>query len=141
MTNKTGRGVLLFLDDYRLPKDAGDYMNDSRYLTECWVLVRTYKEFVRFIEKEGLPTLISFDHDLANEHYGFNGDYNELKEKTGYHCAKWLVDYCFQRNLPLPEYLVHSMNPVGRENITLYLNNYRRYYEKNIGDRTSTPSS
>lgn len=131
----------LFLDDHRVPQDAGNYCTDVRYRTENWVLVQNYDEFVKFITEEGLPDLISFDHDLADEHYAFRGNYKELKEKTGYHCAKWLVDYCFQRNIPLPECLVHSMNPVGKQNISLYLENYRKFYDKNIGNRTSSSSS
>ncbi len=141
MNDTTGRGVYLFLDDHRVPRDAGDYINEPRYRTENWVVVRTYDEFVKFISKEGLPSVISFDHDLADEHYAFRGDYKELKEKTGYHCAKWLVDYCFNKRLPLPECLVHSMNPVGKQNISLYLENYRKHYDKNISNRTGTSSS
>lgn len=123
-------GVNLFLNDFRMPHDAGDYRPDTRYRTENWVVVRSYDEFTKFIKKEGMPSLISFDHDLADEHYAFKGDYDEVKEKTGYHCAKWLVDQCFKKNLPLPECLVHSMNPVGRENISTYLDNYKKYYGK-----------
>ena len=47
----------------------------------------------------------------------YNSLYPSFKEKTGYDCAKWLCDYCVENKLPLPEYFIHSMNPVGRENI------------------------
>ena len=49
------------------------------------------------------------------------------KEKTGYECAKWLIDYCIENNLECPMYVCHSMNPVGRDNILGVLDNFRKY--------------
>ena len=48
-------------------------------------------------------------------------------EKTGYECAKWLVDYCIKNYYDLPGFIVHSMNPVGKMNIELYLNNFKKF--------------
>jgi hypothetical protein len=61
---------------------------------------------------------VSLDHDLSYEDQNKTENFNE---KTGYDCAKWLVDYCVTNNLPLPDYYVHSFNPVGRMNIINYL--------------------
>lgn len=97
----------LFLDDIRMPVDNG------------WTIVRNYNEFVDAINKYGLPKFISFDHDLSTEHYSNMPSV----EKTGYDCAKFLVDYCMDNNKKIPEFYVHSMNPVGRENIKALLNN------------------
>ena len=84
--------------------------------------------------EHGIPSLISFDHDLADIHYIMNNkvliDYSEYEEKTGYSCASWLVDYCIDNNIMLPEYLVHSMNKVGGINIRYLLENYKRYINK-----------
>lgn len=55
----------------------------------------------------------------------------ELKEKTGMDCAKWLVDFCIDNELILPDWYGHSMNPVGRENIDVYLRNYRKHEKNN----------
>jgi len=52
-------------------------------------------------------------------------------EKTGYDSAKWLVDFCINNNLELPNYLCHSQNPVGKENILKYLDNYIKSKQKN----------
>jgi len=91
-----------------------------------WEVVRTYFDFVEYMNDNGVPDVVSFDHDLADEHYSsdmydknniYNSLYPSFKEKTGYDCAKWLCDYCVENKLPLPEYFIHSMNPVGRENI------------------------
>ena len=84
---------------------------------------RTYKDFVSFIETNGIPDVVSFDHDLAEVHYdpktwkeGF-----EYTEETGLDCAKWLVRYCEKQGKPFPKWYCHSMNPVGRENINKLL--------------------
>ena len=110
----------LFLDDYRNPNI---FLNDIR----SWVIVRNYKEFIDIIEKSGLPLFVSFDHDLADEHYAQKTcDYSRFKEKTGYECAKWLVEYCIKTNQKLPLWQVHSMNPVGMVNIINLLTEYKK---------------
>jgi hypothetical protein len=72
------------------------------------------------IQGKGVLDIVSFDHDLADEHYK-NQDFNyedEKSEKTGYHCAKWLIDYCLDNEKELPKrIIVHSMNPYGSRNI------------------------
>lgn len=104
----------LFLDDERHPNA---FLNDVR----AWVVVRNYNQFVETIRKQGLPKFISFDHDLADEHYVQSVDYGKFKEKTGYECARWLIEHCMTTKQPLPDWQVHSMNPVGRVNINMIL--------------------
>lgn len=122
----------LFLDDIRQPWEAGNYMYPvevrSLYRLKEWIIVRNYKEFVHCINENGLPNLVSFDHDLADIHYDPATWTESFKyqEETGYDCAKWLVDYCIENTLKLPNFLVHSMNPVGRDNIKRYLENYKQ---------------
>lgn len=139
----------LFLDDYRIPMDCAKYMytrlghdnyghKNFEYLKD-WVIVRNYPEFVAWITKNGLPDLISFDHDLADGHYHKNmqegilnyntEDFNDDYNKTGFHCAKWLVDYCCDHRIPSPRFFVHSMNPVGTENIQSLLDNFNKSIE------------
>lgn len=123
----------LFLDDYRIPLDCAMYMHkriaqdNLLYMEEPWECVRNYDEFVETIQKKGLPKLISFDHDLADEHYAPEHEWDNyddwaersnFKEKTGYDCAKYLLEFCKERNLQIPRFFVHSMNPVGTQNIT-----------------------
>jgi rubrerythrin len=131
----------LFLDDVRNPIDCILYIKDKIYI-EDWDIVRNYNEFVDYITENGIPDLISFDHDLADEHYHpsmfsddksmYNDRQSQFKEKTGYDCAKWLCDYCSENGLPLPTYLVHSMNPVGRDNILGVFNSFKKNIEKVI---------
>lgn len=50
-------------------------------------------------------------------------------EKTGYDCAKWMIEYyCLDMKLPLPEIFVHSMNPVGCENIEGVFNHAKKFF-------------
>jgi hypothetical protein len=118
----------LFLDDLRIPTDVTwvDVPVDQHYS-----VVRSYKEFVDLITLRGVPKYVCYDHDLADCHYGdgLNNDqidYNKYQEKTGYDCAKWLVNYCMERGIKHPPYIVHSMNPIGKLNIESYINSYNR---------------
>ncbi len=114
-------GVALYLDDIRDPSIIPQGYNE-------WVIVRSFNEFVTYIENYGIPEFVSFDHDLAYEHYAIMDsiDYDKYENKTGMDCAKWLVDYCMDNNQIPPEFTVHSANPEGSLNILYLLNNFRR---------------
>jgi hypothetical protein len=131
MDKKTSQsGYWLFLDDERMPRNAFAYTHNDAYLSTEWIIVRNYDEFVKTIEIHGLPSLISFDHDLADVHYGHlygNIPYDKFTEKTGRDCAKWLVEYCLDRDLDPPLYMVHSMNPTGSKNIRGLLDNFIKF--------------
>jgi len=125
----------LFLDDIRNPSDVQYYIPDDDYIDLHWLTVRNHYQFmdtiIRYYELcNVLPYRISFDHDLADTHYsqenqGGELDYTSFKEKTGYHCALWLIDFCTDHNLTLPKYKCHSMNPVGKKNILSLLDNFK----------------
>lgn len=115
--------VKLFLDDKRVPTDCFGYVrsfcgiNPNVYMGD-WAVVSSYDEFIHFIIKNGLPDEISFDHDLADEHYAYGGTANDqYKEKTGYEAVKWVIKYCITNDLMLPKMYCHSMNTVGRDRI------------------------
>lgn len=120
--NLNSLGRKLYLDDIRFPSTTYPETPDCQ-----WMLVRSYEEFVANITKHGLPQFMSFDHDLADEHYYKSADTTGFKEKTGFDCAKWLVEYCLAGNFQLPPFKVHSMNPVGKENIEGLLNPFARF--------------
>ena len=113
----------LYLDDVRTPVD-----ND-------WIIARDYDEFVKIINLNGLESfeVISLDHDLGHtamrEYYNnvrtnYKLDYDNILEKTGYDCAKFLVNKSISEEIPLPLIYVHSANPIGSANIMGYINNY-----------------
>ena len=82
-----------------------------------------------------MPDVISFDHDLGDEHYTNNSNinYSEFKEKTGYDCAKWLIDYCIDNDLDFPKVIyIHSMNPYGSLNIESIFLTINKVFNKNI---------
>jgi hypothetical protein len=76
---------------------------------------------------------ISLDHDLGDSaiaEYYANAkpnnilNYDNILEKTGMDCCKFLVDESVKTNIPLPQIYVHSSNPVGRVNMMSLINNY-----------------
>jgi len=87
------------------------YLDDLRPTPEGFERVYDYEEFTEYISQNGMPDFISFDHDLG-------------LGKTGFDCAKWLVEYCLDNQVSLPEFTVHSQNPVGKENIEKLLANF-----------------
>jgi hypothetical protein len=139
----TTKPKLLWLDDYRDPFDTEtDWMMFSpigRDVEIHWV--KSYNEFVEWIETNDLPDGIAFDHDLDDSHYApeefWDGKYDEwamnqnFTEKTGYHAALWLVDYCIDNEKNLPMFASHSANPVGRKKIQKVLSNYLKFSTKN----------
>lgn len=124
---ETKNRIGLYLDDVRTPTEKPSLIDE-------WKVVRNYNEFKEFIikfieEYKELPLIISFDHDLHDEHMAYyhahSGemiDYLELKEKTGLHCAKWLTELCDKNGLCTNYLSVHSHNPVGAHNIMHWLN-------------------
>ncbi|HRZ18568.1 MAG TPA: hypothetical protein P5136_00750 [Methanofastidiosum sp.] len=102
----------LFLDDIREAPD------------KTWDVVRSYHEFIGYILVYGVPDLISFDHDLEFKSSGYT-----TPQYTGYDCAKYLVE----NNLEIKEFTVHSMNPVGRENIIGLLKNWQEFKRNESG--------
>lgn len=95
------------------------YLDDLRPITTDFVGLRSYTDFVAYITQNGLPNFISFDHDLGLEESGFD-------------CAKWLVNYCLDKKKELPEFTVHSQNPVGKQNIESLLNNFKKRNDRTI---------
>ena len=130
--------TILWLDDLRNPFLDIEGKVPKVQGTIEWVL--NYDQFVQWIAKFGLPDVISFDHDLADEHYTpevYWKDYQvskeyqdaqQYKEKTGMDCAKWLIEYCMDRNCQLPTWYIHSANPVGADNIRGLLENYDKHF-------------
>lgn len=111
----------LFLDDVRLPEDCAKYMHlrigkENPIYLEDWKTVRTFGAFITEVNEHGTEiTHISFDHDLADEHYNPDtwNEKHDYKEETGYDCAKYVKEWFDCRNLQLPVIFIHSMNPVG----------------------------
>ena len=128
--------VLLWLDDIRNPHEDNWLVFSPIEQPFAVIWVKSYNEFTMWIKVYGLPDAVCFDHDLgmyvaikAREKGMSKRKSRALKqeEKTGFDCAKWLVDYCIDNNKPLPLYNIQSANPVGKENIDILLKNYLKH--------------
>lgn len=132
----------LFLDDIRVPGDVtwmyigtGKEYNKSRGAP--WNIVRSFREAVDWVNKNGFPNVISFDHDLGYEEYdttesGMVVVTKATEEKSGYDFAKWLIEQDMDMNI-MPDdftFTVHSKNPAGARNIQLLLDNYIQHKRK-----------
>lgn len=119
----------LFIDDERYPlkdwtqkiineriEDVKDLIDDS------YIITRTFNESINYINKYWCPNFISFDHDLGTE------SNSDIIAKSWYDVTKWLVEKDMEMNwnfIPKNfDFQVHSMNPIGKANISWYLNNY-----------------
>jgi hypothetical protein len=111
----------VFLDDIREPDWV--YPDDKT----GWTICRSMGELRNVVRVFGIPTMISFDHDLGDN------------EPTGMDIAKWLVELDLNfKTMPKDfQFKVHSSNPCGRENIESLLNNYL-LHRNNNGLSTST---
>jgi hypothetical protein len=131
--------ALLWLDDIRDPKDTIwiDWMVDNginpNEFNITWV--KSYDEFTNWIKKNGLPSLICFDHDLGEDvakgrvSKGMSKRQARiLKRETlsGFDCAKWLIEFCLDNLINAPEFKIQSANPVGAENIKGLIENFRK---------------
>ena len=114
----------IYLDDVRTPVEKDN-----------WVIVRSYDEFVEKINEIGLENIdmISLDHDLGdtamaewhkNVYKNYELNYDNITEKTGMDCAKWLVEQWLDGK-EVVDVVVHSANAIGSGNMMGYINNYR----------------
>lgn len=125
----------LFLDDIRNPRDV----TWVELPLGPWVIVRNFLDFRVTVGARGVPDYVTFDHDLAQEHYDPNlwkktgiADYAKLQNGTGYDCVVWLIEHCLTFDIAFPSYAVHSLNPVGRDRIKAAIKNYESYRRSTI---------
>ena len=89
------------------------YLDDERGVPAGMnaILVPDYDSMIRIIQmcvEYGIDFAIDFDHDIGDPYF------------SGYTVAKYIVEH----QIPMREFRVHSMNPVGRENIRQLLTHY-----------------
>lgn len=122
--------TVLWLDDQRNPqtyfkkkdnKGEGTFHDNLAFYTELgkkynlsFVWVKNFAEFVSYIEKNGVPQFVSFDHDLSKT--------SKPTDPKGVDCARWLVNYCREKGCQMPMTYVHSANPKWRPVIRQILN-------------------
>ena len=139
--------IRIYLDDVRTPISPNNEWIEG---VEEWTIVRSFQEFVDAVIEVGLEGIevISLDHDLGDtamkEYFenvspNYTLNYDNIKEKTGMDCCKWMINYFYDTNLgrdlmsrsekknqpfSFPKVFVHSANPIGSANMMGYINNF-----------------
>lgn len=83
------------------------YIDDIRTPSDDWIIARSSKDAIAWISRKGMPDFISFDHDLGGS-------------DTAMAVVHWIIETTLNGHLIIPgnfDFHVHSMNPVGAENI------------------------
>lgn len=123
----------LCLDDYRKVEECTIKINGAwggnrislldltKTTRNQWDLVKSYEEFVEYIEKNCIPENVSFDNDLLEPHY--LGNYSD--NKTGLDCLVYLINKCKELNRELPICFVHSFNKERREVMEKMIEEYK----------------
>ena len=117
----------LFLDDIRFPENV----THVKIPKVKWHIVRNYDDFKYFIDNFGIPSVISLDHDLgikSMEEFSKNGlnySYDRIgNEKTGLHCLEYLLNEIEGKRLkPIDQIYIHTINPIGKQNMINLLRN------------------
>lgn len=108
----------IYLDDVRPTPAAlaGDRYEDvpRAYTHRCY----TAQEAINLL-KTGVVEFISFDHDLGAPENG-----------TGYDVARWIEQAVWEGQIPMPDYDIHSANPVGARNIDRAMNSAMRAWSE-----------
>jgi hypothetical protein len=98
----------MFLDDERFPKTDRD-----------WILARSFKDAIYYMERKGCPSYISFDNDLGEGKF------------EGIHLAHWMVEKDMNENQtffpPDFDFNVHSANTQAGPRIESLLRQYLTY--------------
>lgn len=106
---------LIWLDDVRpVPKGVKENFASSYKTIACKTCWEARINLIQIVAlSPEAEIVVCFDHDLG-------------QDETGYDLAKWIV----ANEIKLAAYEVHSMNPVGRQNIVQLLDHYgyRRVY-------------
>jgi len=108
----------------RTVNEVFEMTKDLEYKDNELLLVKDYPEFIKIIkdnykQNNALPEIISFDHDIGEDY-------------TGKDCAKWFIDFCIDNKLEIPKIKIHSLNPVGKQNIANLFSDYQKFSKKPV---------
>lgn len=95
----------LYIDDLRTPPADRD-----------WLVCRSSQEALNRIMDIGMPSFVSFDHDLG-------------EDDTTMVFLRRLVNEVWDGKTAIPDYQIHSANPVGSLNIHSFMDSWRRSME------------
>lgn len=102
--------IYIYVDDIR---DDDTYYNRNLYPEWRPIICRDYNQTVQVLTQHLIDEIfIDLDHDL-----GFD---NDNYEYSGYDICKFII----QHQIPLVGFHIHSMNPVGVQNMRQLLTHY-----------------
>jgi hypothetical protein len=108
-------GIRLWLDDERDPKDRYVKSHFGSDGEEVWV--KTAQQAISRLRQNDVESM-SLDHDLGPG------------AGTGYDVAKWIEEQAFLGTLPRLTWFVHSLNIVGRLEMTRALTKADEYWDR-----------
>lgn len=92
----------LYLDDERCPSDSG------------WMIARSSEDAKKLVVDLGMPEKMSLDHDLGGA-------------DTTMVFLRWLYNFSYENKINnVPEYVVHSANPIGSKNIVSFMESWKK---------------
>ena len=97
----------MFIDDERFP------------ITDDWAIVRSSDAAIRMIKQNGMPSEISFDHDLGGD-------------DTSIAIVDFITNGLLDKDFEIPigfKYSIHSQNPIGSINIKSKMDNIIRFID------------
>lgn len=100
----------MFIDDERDPPNDG----------HSWHVVRSSQDAIALVTEIGLPSFISFDHDLGGD-------------DTAMRFLRWMTDWMLDTSTRFPpgfEFYVHSQNPIGRANIQSLMTSFQEALDR-----------
>ncbi len=110
----------LFIDDIRNPDWRECVLSGVDPDLE-WVIVRNSLEAIDYVSKHGMPERMALDHDLGYVNDRFDTVPNFLK---------WLANEYWNGTDPVPDYTIHSANPIGVENMRSFMDSWKKSTEE-----------
>ncbi len=122
---------VLWVDDLRIPQHYLAFIPVKGPYEVTWV--KDCSAFVEAIKSKQFDH-VCFDHDLLPEHYEVKDwdEYyrNSMMLETGLDCLKILLEYCKEKELPLPNLSIHTGNLIGRNMMQKLISDYGHDWTK-----------
>lgn len=112
----------MFIDDMRLPHDD-ECVESGINLNVDWVIIRDTRDAISTVKATGrMPDRLALDHDL--------GELPDGTVDTVPVFLKWLAnEFYFEVGGKIPEYTIHSANPVGAANMRSFMESWKKACE------------
>lgn len=117
----------LFIDDIRDPHYRECRQSGVNPRLE-WVIARTSEEAKKIVLERGMPERMALDHDLGYVEVEQAGELTfKVDEVPTF--LKWLVNEFWNGSDKVPEYTIHSANPVGAQNMRAFMESWKKACE------------